>query len=925
MGTRGRDVSCSRADQEDLSRGAHSAIGRCPGGFDFKLTRRKAGRTADRLRQQPHETGFLNAAKSEPAYTAGLTEGEGVHEEEGTRTKEISEVGELTHYQSNRAGSDNPSTACDVEHKTSFQDEHIEEPKAFAQLLACPYCNRGYKRLSALKEHIASRHERTAEGCFVCALCGYSFSQRGQLDRHAALHRRCLDQVQTAGDSAGERRFKCPECGKAFKYKHHLKEHIRIHSGEKPYECANCKKRFSHSGSYSSHLSNKKCIGLFLGKGPGGLRGALPTLAAFPLTTYGPQKGNDPPAEQRDPEGSRLPQESDRCLGPVNGRMEAAGTWTPNDGQIGYSDGTRNLTGSAEQSLLRLMNDIFSTGAVAVKQEGWERTRGRSGQTGPGFRTLTREGVTSPDSPFPALGSAWPRSALDCALERYEEDLLGGLGSGQVSNGQLSLITQVVLPLPSWECRCVFPDPLSLCQRGCSARGAGDWREPPSEGIRRSGRRSPTAGCSELGKETHSGSRLLARPTGVIPPRGLTEDEERAGLEASSDSAGASPCSPSEPAPSLSGRGEGAYDPLLRTSKAPMKRHTISPGASPSPLNLSAASSCSPNSSSSSSSEEAQTEPLDLSLPKCAVGEGGDGRIPDHAWEGKAAGSAFLARHSQASAASERAAPEALGFHGLSRDALYPNFPFHNPFLHTTAGLQIYHDSSAIGFPQQLGYAYILGEDIRLQRKHRHKHMILGDLLARQAMHYLPPMEGSNFDCGPSRKRLRKTESGLYPCDQCNKNFQKSSSLLRHKYEHTGKRPHQCEICSKAFKHKHHLIEHVRLHSGEKPYRCDRCGKRFSHSGSYSQHMNHRYSYCRKDEEEEAEEEEEKEGGGGNDAGAGGSQGASAEGWGAEEGADGESLPLVREESESRQGLTEEKPKRAPGDTARERETLVDG
>lgn len=32
--------------------------------------------------------------------------------------------------------------------------------------------------------------------------------------------------------------------------------------GEKPYECSNCKKRFSHSGSYSSHISSKKCIAI---------------------------------------------------------------------------------------------------------------------------------------------------------------------------------------------------------------------------------------------------------------------------------------------------------------------------------------------------------------------------------------------------------------------------------------------------------------------------------------------------------------------------------------------------------------------------------------------------------------------------------------------------------------------------------------
>lgn len=46
--------------------------------------------------------------------------------------------------------------------------------------------------------------------------------------------------------------------------------------------------------------------------------------------------------------------------------------------------------------------------------------------------------------------------------------------------------------------------------------------------------------------------------------------------------------------------------------------------------------------------------------------------------------------------------------------------------------------------------------------------------------------EQTDSDSGPTRKKMKRTESGLYACDLCDKIFQKSSSLLRHKYEHTG-------------------------------------------------------------------------------------------------------------------------------------------
>lgn len=133
-------------------------------------------------------------------------------------------------------------------------------PDAFSQLLTCPYCDRGYKRFTSLKEHIKYRHEKNEDN-FSCSLCSYTFAYRTQLERHMTSHKSGREQRHVT-QSGGNRKFKCTECGKAFKYKHHLKEHLRIHSGEKPYECPNCKKRFSHSGSYSSHISSKKCISL---------------------------------------------------------------------------------------------------------------------------------------------------------------------------------------------------------------------------------------------------------------------------------------------------------------------------------------------------------------------------------------------------------------------------------------------------------------------------------------------------------------------------------------------------------------------------------------------------------------------------------------------------------------------------------------
>ncbi|XP_072110057.1 zinc finger protein 438 isoform X3 [Mobula birostris] len=56
-----------------------------------------------------------------------------------------------------------------------------------------------------------------------------------------------------------EQAYKCNVCNRTFQFKHHLQDHLNIHSKTRPYCCRICHKAYSHSGSLSTHM--KRCHG----------------------------------------------------------------------------------------------------------------------------------------------------------------------------------------------------------------------------------------------------------------------------------------------------------------------------------------------------------------------------------------------------------------------------------------------------------------------------------------------------------------------------------------------------------------------------------------------------------------------------------------------------------------------------------------
>ncbi|KAG5890373.1 hypothetical protein JTB14_010874 [Gonioctena quinquepunctata] len=872
-----------------------------------------------------------------------------------------------------------PKAASPLPNGIIKEEDLASTPEYF---IKCPQCQKGCQTFQALKEHMESAHVEQLSlgsdaslpianavsptptlagtgGLYGCSQCTTSFSTKDQLEKHELLHSpnaqvsckicnktfanvyRLQRHMISHDESAVLRKFKCTECDKAFKFKHHLKEHIRIHSGEKPFECGNCSKRFSHSGSYSSHMTSKKCLVMNLKLGrtrappnnslmdkssqqnvrvpkrpnmspmnnnittspnhnsylpilpkyseaaaaaflQSSLAGGttLPPFylappgmlnAAHPISPYSmPSLGHILEQLQQHQQHSPLrPPFIDNSENSPEDMKQRGRSPSPNDNRLGItshkSDSNENVPNSNTSECGDLVMDEDANPEPETKNDTDNHTN--SGDLEAVKRILETVNATV------------TKELLQANMQKISSE----------SSSECHSIASVHSPKQTVRCstcRKTFESPSLLEEHECEdvkseglAAKLEDALTAKSEDAQNgsiSGEdqdydRMQYNASDDLDSESFTTTDHVSEDGRKVRVRSLISDEQ---LKVLKDNYKLNPRPKREDLEKIASsigfpvrvvqvwfqntrardRREGRLIQIPYSPAAALPCYTM-----PAKLPVSM-----------SPDQYISEQPLDLSIKRESVSN-------------ESSPSCSPNRPSSASQHLENN-DEVVNLSRRTSRSPTPYMPYQNHFQNSNS-------SEPRQSPSPLDFNSSRLAQILAQPAHKLSLPGMGLVPMDQLMHFgadLPSLsqlissrisslspnsdkrpwnEGrddmSEEDLSNASKRNKVSQfmlkslgspmlgnqdgeiEGQFTCDQCDKAFSKQSSLARHKYEHSGQRPHKCDECPKAFKHKHHLTEHKRLHSGEKPFQCGKCLKRFSHSGSYSQHMNHRYSYCK--------------------------------------------------------------------------------
>ncbi|XP_029451949.1 zinc finger protein 93-like isoform X2 [Rhinatrema bivittatum] len=148
----------------------------------------------------------------------------------------------------------------------------------------CNLCDLAFISVTGLQRHMGthavenSDNNKSSEKIHACGQCGVVFFSEVHLSCHTCTYLETTQcdaepvSVSMDGDRAtrtsvhhpdliSTKKYKCQLCSYTTPYFHNLRQHFRVHTGEKPYKCKLCEKLFRTA----SHLQRHKFVHLKVG------------------------------------------------------------------------------------------------------------------------------------------------------------------------------------------------------------------------------------------------------------------------------------------------------------------------------------------------------------------------------------------------------------------------------------------------------------------------------------------------------------------------------------------------------------------------------------------------------------------------------------------------------------------------------------